>query len=164
MSNSIIVNPDKFKKNVFPKSKQDTYRIPISLKDHCIASQKTVKLMRIRIDKRLSFENHVGGLCKTAASQLSAFKRLHQYITNEKTSKTLVQSFVLSHFNYCPLLYFTATKWLQKIEKILERALSYITDDHKTSHEMIMMITETTTMRAERMQLLWVRSTRPFQS
>ena len=99
----MIVNPDNFKKNVFTKSKQDIYRIPISLKDHCIASEKTVTLLRIRSDQRLSFENHVGGFCETAASQLSAFKRFHEYITNEKTSKTLVQSLcyptsIIAHF------------------------------------------------------------------
>ena len=33
-SNSMIVNPDKFKAIVFTKSKQDTSGISISLKDH----------------------------------------------------------------------------------------------------------------------------------
>ena len=47
--------------------------------------------MGITIDYRLSFEEHVSGLCKTAASQLSALKRLRPYIAFEKTHKTLVQ-------------------------------------------------------------------------
>ena len=49
-SNSMIVNPDKLKAIVITESKQDTSGIPISLKDHCIATQDTVKLLGITID------------------------------------------------------------------------------------------------------------------
>ena len=67
---------------------------------------------------------------KTAASQLNALKRLRSYILEEKTRKILIQSFVLSHFNYCPLVwYFTTAKQLQKIERIQERALPCTTDE-----------------------------------
>ena len=69
-----------------------------------------------KIDGRLSFEKHVSELCKTAVSQLNALKRLRPHILEEKTRKILIQSFVLSHFNYCPLVwYFTTAKQLQKI-------------------------------------------------
>ena len=96
----MIFNPDKFKAIVFTKSKQDI----AGISDHCTVSQDTVKLLEITIDCRLSFEKHVSGLCKTVASRLMALKRLHPYMAYEKTHKTLVQSFVLSHFNYCPLV------------------------------------------------------------
>ena len=69
----------------------------------------------------------------------------------------LIQSFVFSHFNYCPLVwYFTTAKQLQKIEKIQERALRFITDDYETPYEMLMRNTETTTMRVRQMQCLCV--------
>ena len=142
---------------VLTKSKQDTSGIPVSLKNHCITTQDTVKLLGITIDCRMSFEKHLSGLCKTAASQLSAFKRLRSYIPYEKTRKTLVLSFVLSHFNCCPRVwYFTTAKQLQKIEKIQERALRFKADDYETPYEMLMTNTETTTMRAKQMQTLCV--------
>ena len=69
----------------------------------------------------------------------------------------LIQSFVFSHFNYCPLVwYFTTAKQLQKIDKIQERALRFITDDYETPYEMLMRNTETTTMRVRQMQNLCV--------
>ena len=69
----------------------------------------------------------------------------------------LIQSFVFSHFNYCPLVwYFTTARQLQKIEKIQERALRFITDDYESSYEMLMKNTETTTMRVRQMQSLCV--------
>ena len=115
-SNSMIVSPDKLKAIVLTKSKQNTSGVPISLNDHCIATQDTAKLLGITTDCRLSLEKHVSGLCKTAASQLNVLKRLCPYMPYEKTRKTLVQSFVLSHYDYCPLVwYFTTVKQLQKI-------------------------------------------------
>ena len=86
-TNSKIVNPDKFKAIVLTKSKQDTSGTPIGLRGHCIDSQNTVSLLGITIDCKLSFEKHVSGLCKTAASQLNALKRLRPYITHEKLVK-----------------------------------------------------------------------------
>ena len=58
-TNSMIVNPDKFKAIVLTKSRQDTSGIPINLKEHCITSENTVTLLGIKIDCRLSFEKHV---------------------------------------------------------------------------------------------------------
>ena len=117
-TNSMIVNPDKFKAIILTKTKQDTSRIQIGLKGHCITSESSVSLLGVTTDRRLSFEKHVSDLCKTAASQLNALKRLHPYITHQSTRKVLIQSFVLSHFNHCPLVwYFTTAKQLQKIEK-----------------------------------------------
>ena len=50
----MIVNSEKFEALVLTKSKQDTSGIQISLKDHCIATQDTVKLMGITIDLKVN--------------------------------------------------------------------------------------------------------------
>ena len=45
----------------------------------------------------------------------------------------LVQSFVYTNFNYCPLVwYFSSAKSLQKIEQLQERALRFLYNDHIT--------------------------------
>ena len=75
-TNSMIVNPDKFKAIVLTKSKQGTSGIPIGLRGHYIDPQNTVTLLGITIGCKLSFEKHISGICKTAASQLNALKRL----------------------------------------------------------------------------------------
>ena len=43
-TNSMIVNPDKFKAIILTKTKQDTSGIQISLKGHCITSESSVRL------------------------------------------------------------------------------------------------------------------------
>ena len=47
-----------------------------------------------------------------------------------------IETFVYSNFNYCPLvLYFSSSKSLQKIERIQERALRFLYNDHKSSYD-----------------------------
>ena len=100
----------------------------------------------------MSFEKHVG---KSSTSQLSALKRLHPFITNERTHKILIQSFTLSHFNYCPLVWYLSTSnQLQKMEKIPERALRFITDDYVSNYETLLINAGFTTMRVRQMQNL----------
>ena len=147
-TNSVIINPDKSKPIILMKTKQDTSEIQSSLKGHCITSESSVSLLGVAINCRLSFEKHFGDLCKIAVSQLNALKRLHPYITHHSTRNNLIQSFVLSHFNYCPLVwYFTTAKQLQKIEKIQESALRFMTDDCLSSYETLLISIEITTMR-----------------
>ena len=151
----MIVNPDKFKAIILTKSKQDTLGITISLRGHQTVTQKSVDLLGVTIDCSLSFEQHVSKLCKSSASQLSALKRLRPYITNERTRKIRIQSFTLSHFNYCPFVwYFTTSKQLQKMEKIQERALRFIPDDYLSSYEILLINAGFTTMRVRQMQNL----------
>ena len=153
----MIVNPDKFKAIVVTKARQDTSGISINLRDHCITSEESVSLLGITIDCRLSFDKHVSTLCRKAASQLSALKRLRPFIENEKIHRILVQAFVLSNFNYCPLVwYFTTANRLQKVEKIQQRALRFITDDYVSNYETLLRDTEMTTMRVRQMQNLCI--------
>ena len=75
----------------------------------------------------------------------------------KKTRRILVQAFVLSNFNYCPLVwYFTTTNQLQKVEKIQQRALRFITDDYVSNYETLLRDTEMTTMRVRQMQNLCI--------
>ena len=56
-----------------------------------------------------------------------------------RTHKTMVQSFILANFNYCPLVwYLTSAKQINKIEKIQERALRYISDDYDSNYQQLL--------------------------
>ena len=83
-----------------------------------IKSEETVKLLGIKLDYKLNFEQHISEHCRKAASQLNVLKRLKQFIGfNER--KILIQHFVYSNFNYYPLVwYFSSAKSWRKIEKI----------------------------------------------
>ena len=89
-------------------------------------SANWVKLLDIKIDSRLNFEPHVSDLCKSAARQLNALLRLQSYPTFE-ARKILIESFVYSNLNYCPLVWnFTSTKAIDKIENAQKRAIKRV--------------------------------------
>ena len=51
----------------------------------------------------------------------------------------LMNSFIFSNFNYCPLIWhFTSSISTNKIEKIQERALKYLFDDNESSYDVLL--------------------------
>ena len=62
--------------------------------------------------------------------------------------KVLVNAFIFSNFNYCPLgLVFVYTaKQLQKIEKVQARALRFFHNDYDSSYDDLLIKSETVTM------------------
>ena len=91
--------------------------------------------MGIHIDAKLTFNVHVSNICKKAANQLIALKRIKSYLGPEE--KVLIfNSFILSNFNYCPLVWhFCGKVNTAKMEKIQKRALSYIYRDVKCPYD-----------------------------
>ena len=74
--------------------------------------------------------NHIANLCKNAASQLNVLKRLSRSMGHMER-KFIMQAFILSNFNYCALIWhFCSKSNTAKIEKIHERALRLVLDDH----------------------------------
>ena len=101
--NRMIANPSKFHTILFSKDRVDTAGVPKKVKDQQIVNESKVELLSFTIDNRLSFEAYISDLCKKAALQLNVLKRLAKFL-NFSQRKVLAQSFVLSNFNYCPLI------------------------------------------------------------
>ena len=81
-------------------------------------SEENFTLLGIDIDNRLSFHGHIKHLCRKAASQiLNALKRLSSFMGIMET--ILIKLFILSNFNYCPLVWhFCVKRHTDKMEKI----------------------------------------------
>ena len=101
--NEIIVNPDKFQVIVVKKNsrKKDSYALNIN--NQTINSGNSVKLLGIEIDNTRSFNKYISTLCKKASNQLNSIGRIQKYM-GFKGKEVFLNSFVLSNFNYCPLL------------------------------------------------------------
>ena len=81
------------------------------------------KLLGVKIDSKLSFENHVSFLCKKASQKLHALARVVNFMDLAKR-KSLMKAFITSQFNYCPLIWmFHGRQLNNRINKIQERAL-----------------------------------------
>ena len=98
----MIVNPDKFQAMIINRfgKKESKHKMYIYNKK---ITEDSVKLLSTEIDNQQKFDNHVSKLCKKASSQLNAIGRLREYIGfSEK--KALIEAFVISNFNYSPLV------------------------------------------------------------
>ena len=88
------------------------------------------KLLGIKIDTKLSFENHVSSLCKKASQKLHALARIVNYMDLSKR-KSLMKAFITSQFNYCPLIWMFHSRELNnRINRIHERALRLVYQDN----------------------------------
>ena len=87
----------------------------LNINQEVIDSENSVKLLGVEIDNKLSFEN-LSTLVKKASNQPNAFSRIQKFM-GFKEKEILLNSFVYSNFNYCPLVWhFCSTKSVKKIE------------------------------------------------
>ena len=129
----MIANPEKLHAILLRKSQTSTSGETINIDGEIINSEETVKLSGVSLDYRLDFDPHMSNICKEAATQLN-FLNLKSFI-GFKEKKVLVQSFIFSNFEYYPLVwYFSSSKSLQNIEKLHERALRFLYNDHTSSY------------------------------
>ena len=89
----------------------------------------SVYIEGIMIDEKMNFNLHIHKICLTYANQLNALVRLKRFLGNEKR-KVLINSFVLSNFKYCALVWMlTNAKSVHKIEAIQKRTLCFMLND-----------------------------------
>ena len=131
-------NPDKFKAFVIDKRRTNYTNERIQISNEDIQIVPSVKLLGITIDDRLNFNEQISSICKSAANQLNALVRLKTFLgSNER--EVLVNSFVLSNFNYCLLVWFVSSSTsLGKIESLHERALRFLLNDYVSSCEQLL--------------------------
>ena len=80
-------------------------------------------------------KEHILSLCKKVNRKLHALSRVSKYMTLNKCH-ILMRSFIISQFNYCPLIWMIENRGLNdKINRIHERALRIVYDDYIFSFE-----------------------------
>ena len=93
------------------------------IEDFSIKNNTEEKLLGVKFDSNLSFENHVTSLCKKASQKLHALARISHYMDLNKR-RNLMKAFITSQFSYCPLIWmFHSLSLNNKINRIYERAL-----------------------------------------
>ena len=61
------------------------------------------KNLGVTIDNKLSFDEHVVNICKTANKKLNVLIRINHYMKQNR-KEILLSCFIISHFSYCPLI------------------------------------------------------------
>ena len=153
-SNEMIVNPDKFKSIILTKNKSDDIPTGFSIGTDIVSIEKSVKLLGIHLDNRLNFNLHINTICKSASNQLNALVRLKKFLSFEQ-KKVLVNSFILSNFDYCPLVWFiSSAKSLKKVENLQKRAFRFLQNDYHSSHETLLHKSGKTTVNVRNLRNL----------
>ena len=89
-----------------------------------------------------------------ASNQLNAIGRIQKYM-GFKEKEVLLNSFVLSNFNYCPLVwYFCSSKSLKKIEKIEVRALRILNKNSTCDYDQLLNKSGKASMEVKRLRNL----------
>ena len=119
----MIVNPSKFQAIILDKHKGDHTNRTININQKEIKAVAKVKLLRIELDNKLNFNHHINNIYKSASNQLNALIRL-KHLLRFKERKVLVNTFVMSNFNYCSLVWnFSSAQSLKK-SKTCKKVLS----------------------------------------
>ena len=152
--NHIIANPSKFHAIIIRKDRKNTEGIEININGKVLKTESEVLLLGITLDNRLTFDIHIGNICKMVANQLNALERL-AYCLNYRQRKILAQSFLTSNFNYCPVVWhFCSAKNLHKMERIRERALRFIYSDHSSSYNELLEKCGAGTLELNRLRVM----------
>ena len=62
-------------------------RVQVNIGTAPINNRKCEKLLLgIKIDHKLSFDDHIGNMCKKAGAKLNALTRVAQYVNTEKST------------------------------------------------------------------------------
>ena len=126
---------------------KDSYALNII--NQTINSENCLKLVRIEIDNTLSLDQHISTLSKKASNQLNAIGRIQKHM-EFKEKEILLNSFLPSNCNYCPLVcHFFSSKSLNKIEKIQEQALRILYRDFNSDYNQLLNKSSKTLMEVK---------------
>ena len=99
------------------------YEVSANINKFEIESSKKEKLLGVSIGTTLSFEHHFKSLCKKSSQKLHALSRIAHYMDSKKR-KFLMRAFLISQFNYRPLIWMFHNRALNnRINKMQEQAL-----------------------------------------
>ena len=152
--NHMIANPGKFKAIIIKKDGSDTTGTELFINNNTVHSSSDVVLLGLTIDNKLNFKMHISGLCRKAAGNINALKRMKKYLSVENR-KLAAHAYVLSYFNYCPIVWHFCGKGdIHKIENIHKRAICFITDDYESEYAQLLLKEDECTLYLKRVRLI----------
>ena len=125
------------------KANKDKCHLIVSSNEHVsmkldnieIESSNCERLLRVKIDSKLNFKEHLDGIIKKASRKINALTRIDPYM-NIANRRLLMNSFFASQFNYCPLVWMCHHRSVNnKINPLHERCLRIVYSDSVLSFE-----------------------------
>ena len=128
--------------------------VSVNVRGSTIESSSCEKLLGIFIDSNFTFEYHINRICRKTSQKLHALSRISKYISGDK-KHLLFKSFIISQFNYCPIVWMCHGRGLNnKINNLHERALRTIYQDKKSSFETLLKHDKSVSIHVKNLQYL----------
>ena len=138
--NQMMANPGKFS---FMNLSKNTINQSIVINSKMIELSKSAKLL---IDNKLNFGIHMDNICNVAGAKIKGLGRIRSRL-NLSQAKVLDNSFILSQFNYCCLVWMFCSKTLQsKINQVQKRALRIVHNEPKLNRNKLVELDKSTTI------------------
>ena len=113
-------------------------KIYMEINGAIVCPSTSVKLLGITIDAGLKFDQHVKTLCQKVNKNVTAFSRVAKLLDLDK-AKLLYNSFLLSNFNYCPLIWiFCGKRCNKEINRVHKHALRALIGDYESTFECLL--------------------------
>ena len=156
-NNGMALNGDKCQFLIIePAWVNRNERKKIIVDGNTIEEVKKGKLLGITIDNNINMGEHIKHICKSASNKLYALARISHFMSEHKR-KLLMKSFVMSQFNYCPIIWmYCQRKSNNSINRIHERALRITYNDYTSNFESLLKKDDTITIHERNIQTLTV--------
>ena len=119
-----------------------------------LVSSSYEKLLGILIDRHLSFDKHIKSLYRKAGQRLNALARISNYLTHDQ-KRILLNSIIKSQLSYFLLMWMFCSRSLNNlINRIHERALRLIHNDHVSTFQDILEINKEKTIHQNNLECL----------
>ena len=127
---------------------------PVNIKGSIIESSNCEKFLGIYIDSNFSFEYNINRICRKASQKLHALSRIAKFISENK-KRMLFKSFIISQFNYCPIVWMChGIRLNNKINNIHERALRIVYHDKISSFKTLLNRDKSKSIHMKNLQYL----------
>ena len=104
----------------------------IFLENAFLESEKSVTLLGVFVNNKLSFNDFTRLLLKEGNKRFHALRRIEKYLNFDK-KRLIMKAFIDSQFNNCPLLWmFHSREMNNKINRLQERALRIVYNNYTT--------------------------------
>ena len=155
-NNKMLAHSEKFHAIILDKQKHDYSNETIKFDNNTVETVSSVRFLGIQLGDKLNFSLHVSNICKSAANQSSALIRLKNFLCFEGKI-VLINSYFMSNFNYCPLVWtFSKATSLKKIENLQKIALRFLYNNYQLPYEELLNKANSSTMNVKRLRFLCV--------
>ena len=108
-------------------------KVTIKIGSHEIANTKREKLLGVHLNRVLLHDYHISQICEKASRKVCALARVTSGMRLSK-KHTLMNAFLNSQFNYCPLIWMCHSRENNnKINRLHKRCIRIIYNDKRSS-------------------------------